>query len=92
MAKKKIVVLTGAGISVESGIPAFRSGTDASWNGYDVDKVATPEGWEADHDLVQKFYNERRKDVKKSQPNAAHIALVELEKKYDVTIITTNIN
>ncbi len=90
--KKKIVVLTGAGISVESGIPAFRSGTDALWNGYNVDEVATPEGWDRNPELVQEFYNARRKDVRKVEPNAAHKALAELEKKYDVQIITTNID
>lgn len=90
--RKKLVVLTGAGISVESGLKAFRTGTDALWNGYDVEQVATPEGWEANPELVQKFYNERRKDVQTAEPNAAHKALAELERKYDVTIITTNID
>jgi NAD-dependent deacetylase len=89
--KKKIVVLTGAGISAESGLQTFR-GSDGLWEGYSIYEVATPEAWAANPALVQEFYNMRRKGVLAAQPNAAHKALVELESKYDVTIITQNID
>jgi NAD-dependent deacetylase len=88
---KKIVVLTGAGISAESGLKTFRD-SDGLWEGYDIEEVATPEAWERNPALVQEFYNMRRKSVLEAQPNAAHVALAELEKKYDVTIITQNID
>lgn len=90
--KKKIVILTGAGIDAESGIPTFRTGDNALWEGYRFEDVATPEAWDRNPELVQKFYNERRKSVLLAQPNDAHLALVELEKKYDVTVVTTNIS
>jgi len=89
--KKKIVVLTGAGISAESGLKTFRD-ADGLWEGYNVMDVATPEAWQRDPDLVQKFYNERRKQVLEAQPNTAHIALAELEKQFEVAIITQNID
>jgi NAD-dependent deacetylase len=88
---KKVVVLSGAGISAESGIQTFRD-SDGLWEGYDVQEVATPEAWEHDSALVQKFYNERRKAVRAAEPNAAHLGLVELEGRYDVHIITQNID
>jgi NAD-dependent deacetylase len=88
---KKIVVLTGAGISAESGLKTFRD-SDGLWEGYDIQEVATPEAWERNPELVQEFYNMRRKSVLEAKPNAAHIALAELEKKYDVTVITQNID
>ena len=88
---KKIVVLTGAGISAESGLKTFRD-SDGLWEGYDVEEVATPEAWRRNPALVQEFYNMRRKSVLEAQPNAAHYALAELEKKYDVTVITQNID
>lgn len=88
---KKIVVLTGAGISAESGLKTFRD-SDGLWEGYDVRNVATPEAWARNPQLVQEFYNMRRKDVLAAKPNAAHYALAELEKQYDVTIITQNID
>jgi NAD-dependent deacetylase len=88
---KKIVVLTGAGISAESGLKTFRD-SDGLWEGYDIQEVATPEAWERNPVLVQEFYNMRRKSVLEAKPNAAHIALAELEKKYDVTVITQNID
>jgi len=91
MKKKHIVVLTGAGISVESGLKTFRD-SDGLWNGYNVYEVASPEGWEKDPQMVLNFYNDRRKDVAAAKPNAAHIGLAELEKKFDVTIITQNID
>ena len=91
MAKKKIVALTGAGISAESGLRTFRD-SDGLWEGYDVTEVATPRGWRKNPGLVLKFYNERRKNVAEAQPNAAHYGLAELEKDFDVTIITQNID
>jgi NAD-dependent deacetylase len=91
MSKKKIVVLTGAGISQESGLKTFR-GEDGLWEGHSIYDVATPESWSKDPRLVQKFYNERRKGVLAAKPNKAHLALVELELKYEVSIITQNID
>ncbi|WP_028298085.1 SIR2 family NAD-dependent protein deacylase [Olivibacter sitiensis] len=88
---KKIVVLTGAGISAESGLQTFR-GADGLWEGYHVEDVATPGAWQRNPELVQRFYNIRRKDVLAAMPNAAHQALVELEDAYDVRIITQNID
>lgn len=88
---KKIVVLTGAGISAESGLKTFRD-SDGLWEGYNIEEVATPEAWERNPELVQDFYNMRRKSVLEASPNAAHIALAKLEKKYDVTVITQNID
>jgi NAD-dependent deacetylase len=91
MAKKKLVVLTGAGISAESGLKTFRD-SDGLWEGYDVTEVATPRGWKKNPQLVLDFYNMRRKDVANAKPNAAHIGLAELETDFDVTIITQNID
>ncbi|MFC4232800.1 Sir2 family NAD-dependent protein deacetylase [Parasediminibacterium paludis] len=91
MAKQKLVVLTGAGISAESGLRTFRD-SDGLWEGYNVYEVATPRGFQANPALVLDFYNQRRKDVAKAQPNAAHIGLAALEKYFDVTIITQNID
>lgn len=88
---KKIVVFTGAGISVESGLPTFR-GSDGLWEGHRVEDVATPEAWEKDPELVQNFYNKRRADCIAAEPNHAHKKLAELEKDYDITIITQNID
>ena len=88
---KKIVVLTGAGISAESGLKTFRD-SDGLWEGYDIQKVATPEAWQQNPQLVQNFYNMRRRDALAAKPNAAHYALAELEQQYDVTIITQNID
>ena len=89
--KKKLVVLTGAGISAESGIRTFRD-SDGLWEGYDIYEVASPRGWAKDPKVVLDFYNMRRKDVAKAEPNAAHIGLAELEKDFDVRIITQNID
>jgi len=89
--RKKLVVLTGAGISAESGLKTFRD-TDGLWEGYNVYDVATPEAWRKNPDLVQDFYNQRRKQVLAAQPNDAHRGLVELEKYYDVQVITQNID
>lgn len=91
MDKKTIVVLTGAGISAESGLKTFR-GQGGLWMGYNVYEVASPEGWAANHELVLDFYNQRRKDVQKAQPNAAHKAIAALEEEYRVIVITQNVD
>ncbi len=88
---KRIVVITGAGISAESGLQTFRD-SGGLWEGHNVYDVATPEAWNRNPVLVQNFYNERRKSVLEAKPNAAHYALVKLEEKYDITIITQNID
>ena len=89
--KKHIVVLTGAGISAESGLKTFRD-SDGLWMGYNVEDVATPGAFKKDPKLVLDFYNQRRKEVAAAEPNAAHVGLAHLEKDYDVTIITQNID
>jgi NAD-dependent deacetylase len=89
--KPKLVVFTGAGISAESGIKTFRD-SGGLWEEYDINEVATPQAWEKNNALVLDFYNKRRKQVLEAQPNEAHYTLVELEKKYDVHIITQNID
>ena len=89
--KKNIVVLTGAGISSESGIPTFRD-TDGLWQKYDLMKLASPQGWAQDFKLVLEFYNVRRKKVREAQPNAAHIALVGFGPQYNTFIITQNVD
>jgi NAD-dependent deacetylase len=91
MSRKKLVVLTGAGISAESGLKTFRD-IDGLWEGHNVYEVATPTGFAKNPELVLEFYNMRRRDVAAAKPNAAHIGLAELEKDFDVTIITQNID
>src|SRR3954447_21921337 len=91
MSKKKLVVLTGAGVSAESGLKTFRD-SDGLWEGYSVYEVATPTGFAKNPQLVLDFYNMRRKDVALAQPNEAHIGLASLEKDFDVTIITQNVD
>lgn len=88
---KKLVVLTGAGISAESGIETFRD-ADGLWEGHDVMEVATPEGFKANPKLVLNFYNERRKQLLEVLPNKAHYNLADLEKEFDVEIITQNVD
>ena len=88
---KKIVVLTGAGVSAESGLKTFRD-HDGLWHNYRIEDVATPEAWERDMDLVMEFYNERRKNLLEAMPNEAHVALARLEDKYDVQIVTQNVD
>ena len=88
---KKIAVLTGAGISAESGIKTFRD-ADGLWEGHDVMEVASPEGFAKNPQLVLDFYNQRRKQLLAVQPNTAHFDLVKLEEKYQVTIITQNVD
>ena len=89
--RKKIVVLTGAGISKESGIPTFRD-TNGMWMKYDAQKLASVEGFEEDPQAVLDFYNARRKNLLEVHPNHAHKMLAELEKQHDVTIITQNVD
>ena len=86
-----MVVLTGAGISAESGLKTFRD-SDGLWNGYNIEDVATPGAWKKNKQLVLDFYNMRRRDVMNAQPNAAHIGLSKLEKDFDVHVITQNID
>ena len=88
---RKIAVLTGAGISAESGIQTFRD-ADGLWEGHDVMEVASPQGWQKDQDLVLDFYNKRRAQLHTVQPNAAHKALVMLEENHEVVIITQNVD
>ena len=89
--KKKLVVLTGAGISAESGIKTFRD-SDGLWEGHNVMDVATPEGWHKNPSLVLDFYNQRRQQLKEVQPNLGHRILAELENDFDVYIITQNVD
>ncbi|TXK47923.1 NAD-dependent deacylase [Pontibacter qinzhouensis] len=89
--KKRLVVLTGAGISAESGIATFRD-ADGLWEGHDVMDVASPQGWRRNPELVLNFYNERRKNAHAVKPNAGHLALAELERDFDVCIITQNVD
>ena len=88
---KKLVVLTGAGMSAESGISVFRGG-GGLWDKYPVEQVATPEGYAANPALVTKFYNERRKQLLEVKPNRGHELLAEMEKYYQVTVITQNVD
>ena len=88
---KNLVVLTGAGISAESGIKTFRD-ADGLWEGHDVMQVASPMGWEKNQELVLDFYNKRRKQLLSVHPNPAHRVLAELESDFDVAIITQNID
>lgn len=89
--KKTLVVLTGAGISAESGIATFRD-SDGLWENYSIDDVATPAGWERDSALVQRFYNERRKQLTAVKPNEGHKILAKLEKYFNVRIVTQNVD
>lgn len=89
--KKKLVVLTGAGISAESGIPTFRD-SNGLWEGYDVMEVATPEGWAKNPALVLDFYNQRRKRALEVKPNRGHEIIAELEKDFDVVVVTQNVD
>lgn len=89
--KKKIAVLTGAGISAESGLKTFRD-SGGLWEGHDVTKVATPEAWVKDQALVLEFYNQRRRQAREVDPNPGHFALAALEKHFEVVIITQNID
>ena len=89
--KKKIAVLTGAGVSAESGFATFRD-SGGLWEQYNVEDVASIEGWYRNRKLVLDFYNERRAQLKDAAPNAAHLAIASLEKDYDVCVITQNVD
>ena len=89
--RKKIVILTGAGMSAESGISTFRD-SNGLWENHNIYDVASPEGFERNPLLVNNFYNQRRKQLLECQPNLGHLSLVELEQKYDVNIITQNVD
>lgn len=91
MSKQVLVVLSGAGISAESGLRTFRD-SDGLWEGYKVEEVATPYAWHRDPKLVLDFYNMRRRNVRDAEPNTAHKVLAELEEYYDVHIVTQNID
>lgn len=88
---KNIVVLTGAGMSAESGLKTFRD-ADGLWEGHDVMEVATPKAFERNPELVLEFYNQRRRQLKEAQPNAGHLALAQLEEHFNVQIITQNVD
>lgn len=88
---KRIVILTGAGVSAESGIKTFRD-ADGLWEGHDVMEIATPMAWDKNQELVLDFYNQRRRQLKQVEPNPAHKALKELEPHFDVHIITQNVD
>ncbi|MCG8322896.1 MAG: NAD-dependent deacylase [Cytophagales bacterium] len=91
MVRKKIVVLSGAGVSAESGIPTFRD-SNGLWEGHDVMDVASPEGWRRNPELVLDFYNQRRKNALSVHPNQGHSTLADLEEHFDVIIITQNVD
>ncbi len=87
----KIVIFSGAGISAESGLATFRD-NHGLWNRYKVSEVATPAAWKSNPELVLQFYNERRSQIVAASPNLAHLAIVELESKYEVVVMTQNID
>jgi len=89
--KKKILVFSGAGVDKESGIETFRDSNDGLWNNYKIEDVATPDGWRRNKEKVLDFYNERRKQLKNVESNLAHQIIAELEKDYDVTVVTQNV-
>jgi NAD-dependent deacetylase len=91
LSKRKLIVLSGAGISAESGLRTFRD-SDGLWEGFNIEDVATPRAWKKDPRMVLEFYNFRRKNVLDASPNAAHFGLAELENYFDVHIITQNID
>ncbi len=88
---KRVVVLSGAGISAESGLQTFR-GAGGLWEGHRVEDVASPQAWASNPRLVLEFYNQRRRAVRAAKPNAAHRAIVDLERKYDVRVVTQNVD
>jgi NAD-dependent deacetylase len=89
--KKKLVILSGAGISQESGLKTFRD-MGGLWEQYDVTEVASPEAWRKNPELVLRFYNERRKQLWETKPNAGHVGIAELENWFDVEVITQNVD
>lgn len=91
MTKKKIFIFSGAGIDKESGVDTFRDSADGLWNNYDIMDVATPNGWRKNKELVLKFYNERRNQLKNIEPNLAHKLIADLEKNFEVIVVTQNV-
>jgi NAD-dependent deacetylase len=91
MSEERIIVFTGAGVSAESGLRTFRD-SDGLWEQYRVEDVATPQAWQKDPELVLRFYDERRAQVMAAQPNAAHLAIARLQERFDVLVITQNID
>ncbi len=91
MSKKRIVFLTGAGISAESGISTFRD-SDGLWENHNVEDVASIDGWYRNPDLIIDFYNERRRQLEGCKPNKAHLLVADLEKDFDVTVVTQNVD
>lgn len=91
MLKRNLIVLTGAGISAESGLKTFRD-SDGLWMGYDVYEVASPQGWAKNQELVLDFYNQRRKEIAEALPNKAHKGIADLQNDFNVTVITQNID
>ena len=91
MHPNKIVILSGAGVSAESGLPTFRD-ADGLWRNHDWRALASPEGWRRHPEVVLEFYNERRARAAEAQPNAAHRAIAELESKYEVVVVTQNVD
>ena len=92
MSRKKILVFTGAGISKESGLSTFRDSKNGLWNDFNVEEVATIKGWNTDPQKVIDFYNMRKNELKSVNPNAAHLLIADLEKDFDVTVITQNVD
>jgi NAD-dependent deacetylase len=92
MKKPKILFFTGAGISAESGIQTFRDSKDGLWENYKIEEVCTPEAWKKNPALVLDFYNQRRKNCKEAEPNLAHQLIAQLEKQYDVVVVTQNVD
>ena len=90
--KLKILFFTGAGVSAESGLQTFRDAKDGLWNNYAIEDVCTPEGWSKNPELVLDFYNQRRKQCLEAFPNKAHEIIAELEQKYNVTVVTQNVD
>jgi len=88
---KTVVVLTGSGISADSGLATFRD-SGGLWEGHDISEVATPQGWQKNPEKVLEFYNKRRKQAWEAEPNAAHKALVDLEQQYTVKVVTQNVD
>jgi len=89
--RNKIVILSGSGLSAESGLPTFRDAAGL-WRQYSWEQLASPEGWHANPALVLEFYNERRAKAWAAEPNAAHLAIASLERKYDVVVVTQNVD
>lgn len=92
MTKPKIVFLTGAGISAESGLQTFRDSKDGLWNNYKIEEVCSTQAWEKNPELVLNFYNERRRECLKAEPNLAHHLIAQLEERYEVVVITQNVD